>query len=130
MHKAPQPGDFVVHAGRTALVHSSNTRTCMVMPATPQRGAARVSDVDIGALAFSTIRGPIRVSILSRVEWPANECIVIGRAGPAELAAIRLAALRTRDNFRIEAETKPSVIFETCKPSFRSGGRKVGAHVS
>lgn len=120
------PGDFVVCGTETALVWSVEPSALIVLPAKDARGALKTSDVDLGALPLSTIKGPTLVTINRKAFWRASNCIRIGHLTAEQQNAVRFAIKRTEDNRRAEASVTTSAIFTACKPSFRSGGRRVG----
>ncbi|MDR3736047.1 MAG: hypothetical protein P4L10_10990 [Acidobacteriaceae bacterium] len=121
------PGDIVVHGGETGVVWSAVTRTVIVLPAEPKRGASRSSDVDLGVVPISTIAGPMRVSIYERTEWPLT-AVRVGHLNQEQQSAMRLTMLRCQDNRRVEASVRHSE-YAGSAISVRSGGRRVGSKV-
>lgn len=120
------PGDLVVVGVETFLVWSTASTAIVALTLHEKSGPSRSCSADMGAVPFATVLGSSVVDITERRDLRPADCIRIGHLTPNQSSAVRLAIKRTEDNRRIEASVITSAIFTACKPSFRSGGRRVG----
>lgn len=122
-------GDVVAYRGRVGVVWSKTTSTPSVLAVLPEASAPRHrADVRIGVIVLAPLPGEL---LVRPTRWHTlsdfDQAVKVGRLDADVMAQIRLALQREADARALEATYEVSGLVKAVVPSFRSGGRRVGA---
>lgn len=115
------PGTVAMRGDRLYVVLAGRDGRFAVAPLSLDRDRRRAGDVSVQAGSFGAATALCSAASVEAGTWTITGTVIT----QAELVACQAAAARANEERSLD-RFRPLASFEAAKPSFRSGGRRVG----